>query len=158
MEDYARDGRLDSRAFASAVLIEKIVREAYEHRRSSEVQPLQWSILRYLRLASDDRCTIAWIASFLGMTHAPVVRAVRTLLRRNYVLQEDNPADGRSKIIRLSREGLIQLSEDPLLGVAERIDRLSEDQKQALISAVRRLFSDVGPRKEAQQDDSRPSG
>lgn len=141
MEDYSRDSRLDSRSFASAVLIEKIVREAYEKRHSSEVQPLQWSIMRYLSLATEDRCTIAWIASFLGVTHAPVVRAVQTLLRKNFVVQEVNEADGRSKIIKLSREGLMHLNDDPLLSVAERIDKLSEDEKQSLISAVRRLIS-----------------
>ena len=76
MANDARVNLLDSRAFASAVLLEKIFRNAYENRRSSEVQPLQWSIMRYLVHASEDRRTVVWLASFLGMTHAPVARAV----------------------------------------------------------------------------------
>lgn len=143
MDGEISDSRLDSRAFASAVLLEKIVRGAYEKRRSSEVQPLQWSIMRYLSMADDNRRTIVWIASFLGMTHAPIVRAVKTLQRRNYVQLEINPADGRSRIVRLSPEGVQQLKADPLLAVAERIDMLEEDNKRALISAVRQLIPQV---------------
>lgn len=130
---------MDSRAFASAVLLEKIVRNAYEHKRSSEVQPLQWSIMRYLGNASEDRCTVVWLASFLGLTHAPVARAVKTLLGRGYVLQQDNPSDGRSKILSLSDTGWQQLTADPLLLVAKRIDQLDHDEKRALASAVKQL-------------------
>ncbi|HMR36369.1 MarR family transcriptional regulator [uncultured Paracoccus sp.] len=129
------------RALASAVLLEKVVRDAYEKRQSSEVQPLQWSILRYLSMSSEDRSTISWIAGFLGITHAPVVRAVKTLQQRNYVALHPNPADGRSKIVRLSEQGLAQLNDDPLLAVAERIEMLAEDEKMALISSVKQLIS-----------------
>ncbi|MFV0291782.1 MAG: MarR family winged helix-turn-helix transcriptional regulator [Paracoccus sp. (in: a-proteobacteria)] len=139
-DDVTRNSRLDGRAFASAVLLEKIVRDAYEKRRSSEVQPLQWSIMRYLSLASEDRCTIVWISGFLGVTHAPVVRAIKTLLRRNYVVQKVNPADARSKIVTLSREGWLQLNADPLLAIAERIEKLTEDERRVLNTAVKQLI------------------
>lgn len=140
MANDARVNLLDSRAFASAVLLEKIFRNAYENRRSSEVQPLQWSIMRYLVHASEDRRTVVWLASFLGMTHAPVARAVKTLLARGYVDQQDNPTDGRSRILSLSKAGWCQLQADPLLSVAERIDMLDESEKRALASAVKQLI------------------
>lgn len=141
MDSDKLDKRLGGRAFASAVLLEKVVREAYEKRQSSEVQPLQWSILRYLSMASEDRSTISWIASFLGITHAPVVRAVKTLQQRNYIVQQPNPTDGRSKIVRLSNQGWVQLNNDPLLAVAERIEMLAEDDRDALTNSVKRLIA-----------------
>lgn len=149
MDGEFRDGRLQSRAFASAVLLEKIVRGAYENRRSSDVQPLQWSILRYLSIADEERCTIIWIASFLGVTHAPIVRAIKTLERRNFIEHRVNPADARSRIVRLSSEGMAQLNADPLLSVADRIDLLADPEKNALISAVRQLI----PRTDTGQED-----
>lgn len=147
MVGETRDTLLESRAFASAVLLEKIVRNAYENKRSSEVQPLQWSIMRYLGNASEDRCTVVWLASFLGVTHAPVARAVKTLQGRGYVLQQDNPSDGRSKILRLSDAGWQQLNADPLLLVAQRIERLEDDEKRALAAAVKQLIPQGDVRK-----------
>lgn len=157
MDDLSRNSQLDSRAFASAVLLEKVIRDAYDKRRSTEVQPLQWSIMRYLSMASAERCTIVWIASFLGVTHAPVVRAVKTLTQRNFVQQQDNPADGRSKIICLTEVGLNQLNADPLLQIAERIDELAEHERNILISAIRQLMSQGGSGKET-TDGVNPSG
>lgn len=157
MDDLTRNSRLGSRAFASAVLLEKMIRDAYENRRSSEVQPLQWSILRYLNLATPERSTISWISSFLGITHAPVVRAVKTLQQRNFVIQKDNPADGRSKIILLSEHGLRQLDADPLLSVAERIERLAEADRNALNAAVRKFIAQIESGKEA-DNGVNPSG
>ncbi len=136
-----RDEFERSRAFASAVLLEKIVREAYENRRSSEVQPLQWSIMRYLGSESEGRCTIGWIASFLGLTHAPVVRAVKTLQKRDFVMYLTNPADGRSKLVKLTPTGWKHLKADPLITVAKRIERLTEEEKTALASAVKQLIA-----------------
>lgn len=157
MNGDPRNDFLDSRAFASAVLLEKIVRDAYENRHSSEVQPLQWSIMRYLGSQNEARCTIGWISSFLGLTHAPVVRAVKTLQKRNYVTQKVNPSDGRGKIFLLTAEGWNQLKADPLLVIARRIDKMNSEGRSALMDAVKHLIShsDTGSEK---HDAFYPSG
>lgn len=157
MQRQPRDEFLDSRAFASAVLLEKIVRDAYEKRQSSEVQPLQWSILRYLGAEGAERCTIVWISSFLGITHAPVVRAVQTLQKRGYVSQEVNPDDARSKIVRLTEKGWLQLNSDPLRVIAQRIDTFDDDDKIALMTAIKQLITRGDEVKDG-QDVSYPSG
>lgn len=157
MKQYDSNKFLQDRGFAVAVLLEKIVREAYENRLSSEVQPLQWSILRYLGSEQEDRCTVGWISSFLGVTHAPVVRAIQTLQKRNFVMQIANPLDARSKIVKLTDEGWQQLSNDPLLAVANRIDGLSEEDRLALMSAVRLLINRDAKR-ESQDHVVHPSG
>ena len=38
----------DKASLAAAVLLERLIRDTYTARHSSEIQPLQWSILRYL--------------------------------------------------------------------------------------------------------------
>lgn len=141
MQSSTHDGFLESRAYASAVLLEKIVRGAYDKRRSSEVQPLQWSIMRYLGSASEERCTANWIANFLGLTHAPVGRALKTLESRNYVSLVSNPADGRSKIIKLTEDGWAMLRADPLIAIAQQIEQLEDPEKASLMTAVKQLIS-----------------
>lgn len=141
MQASVQENFLESRAYASAVLLEKIVRGAYDKRRSSEVQPLQWSILRYLGTASEERSTANWIANFLGLTHAPVGRALKTLENRSYVSFDPNPADGRSRIVRLTDEGLAVLHADPLIAIAQQIERLDEPEKDSLMTAVKQLIS-----------------
>jgi len=37
---------VDKTAVAAAVLMERLIRDAYPARQSSQIQPLQWSILR----------------------------------------------------------------------------------------------------------------
>jgi DNA-binding MarR family transcriptional regulator len=127
---------------AAALLIEKIVRGTYT-KNSTEVQPLQWSILRYLERAPEPRCTMTWIRSFLGLTHAPVVRAIKTLVNRGLVEQLDNPSDARSNILRLTHKGCETLAFDPMLSVALRIQKLPEVEREQFKKIVRAITMDL---------------
>jgi DNA-binding MarR family transcriptional regulator len=129
---------------AAAILLEKIVRDMYVSKASSEIQPLQWSILRYLRQSPEDRCNVARIKDFLGLTHSPVVRAVNTLVKRGLAEQRTNPSDARSKIVSPTELGLGTLAQDPILKVAERIRRLPEDERERLHKIIRALALDTG--------------
>ncbi|WP_052700917.1 MarR family winged helix-turn-helix transcriptional regulator [Loktanella sp. S4079] len=125
--------------FAAAILIEKIVRETYTKRSSTAIQPLQWSILRYLQRTPDAQCTMSMLASFLGLTHGPVVRAISTLVKRGLVEQIANLQDARSKTLKLTPAGHDALESDPILGIASRIDNLPEDDQQIFVKLVRSL-------------------
>ena len=141
-------GHQNRNDIAAAILLEKIARDMYASKASREIQPLQWSILRYLRQSPEDRCTVARIKDFLGLTHAPVVRAVSTLAKRGLVALKSNPSDARSRIILLTDSGFRALAEDPILRVVESIRRLSEDERERFRKTIRALaldISDWGP-------------
>lgn len=123
-----------------------MVRAAYGTRPSGEVQPLQWAILRYLNAAPRNRRTMSFISRHLEMTHAPVGRAIHTLVNRKLVRQIDHPQDARSKIVLLTPSGVEMLKNDPLLNLAERFDVLSpqeqSDFRATLQAIAQRSVSD----------------
>lgn len=122
---------------AAALLLESIVRRIYTERGSCEIQPLQWSILRYLDGASGTGCTMTKIRSFLGVTHAPVVRAINTLSRRGLVRQKANPEDARSKLLSLTPKGIAKLKSDPILSVVEYLEAQPEFEREMFKRFVR---------------------
>ncbi|MBK5922335.1 hypothetical protein CCR90_00805 [Rhodovulum sulfidophilum] len=124
---------------AAAVLMERIVRGAYDTRNSSEIQPLQWSILRYLDGFAEDRCTLTLITSFLGLTHAPVSRAVRTMRDRGLVRQRSHPRDARSAIILLTDAGRSALELDPIRKIALLLGTLPDADRSAIKRALRSI-------------------
>lgn len=124
---------------ASVVLLERFVRDIYPAKHSSAIQPLQWSILRYLARMPYDRCEVRWIAQFLGLTRAPVTRAVATLEDRNFVSQETSSQDARTKTITLTDLGIATLESDPIMDAADRIRALPEIDQAQFINSVRSL-------------------
>lgn len=124
---------------ASVVLLERFVRDIYPSRQSSSVQPLQWSILRYLDRMPTDRCEVRYIAKFLGLTRAPVTRALATLATRNFVTHDISPDDARNKTFKLTELGRAQLARDPIILAAERIRTLPEDEQEQFIRAIRTI-------------------
>ncbi|MEL6883818.1 MAG: MarR family winged helix-turn-helix transcriptional regulator [Pseudomonadota bacterium] len=124
---------------ASVVLLERFVRDIYPSRQSSSVQPLQWSILRYLDRMPPDRCEVRWIAKFLGLTRAPVTRALATLHTRKFVTHDISPDDARNKTFKLTDQGRQQLEQDPIILAIDRIRTLPEDEREQFIRSVRTL-------------------
>ena len=127
------------RAVAAALLMERIVRETYEDRASSAVQPLQWSILRYLSSAPTAEARVATIAKYLGTNHAPISRAAATLIERGLVEKSGGPNPNRTAPMRLTVRGKALLQSDPILKVADRILMLPEDERRVLERALSSL-------------------
>ncbi|GLQ28098.1 hypothetical protein GCM10007927_29010 [Sulfitobacter pacificus] len=129
----------EKQLIASIVLLERFVRDIYPARHSSEIQPLQWSILRYLDRMPDDRCELRWIAQFLGLTRAPVTRATATLEGRGYVTHRANGHDGRTKTIGLTPLGIKALSNDPILTAVKHIRKLPEAEQSQFMNTIRSI-------------------
>lgn len=139
-----KQGIDDKRRMASVVLLERFVRDIYPIKHSKAIQPLQWSILRYLSAMPADRCEVRWIAEFLGLTRAPVTRAIATLEARNLVRQEINSQDARTKKVVLTEQGLHILASDPIILAAERIRELSEPDQEQFMKSIRTLALKFG--------------
>ena len=118
------------RAVAAALLMERTVREIYDKRSSSAVQPLQWSILRFLQSAPTTDARVATIAAYLGTNHAPVSRAVSTLTKRGLVEKVTGPGSSRRSPLVLTKLGRETLKNDPIFKIAEKIHTLPEGEKR----------------------------
>lgn len=117
------------REFGSALLMERIVRAAYENKHSTAIQPLQWSILRYLDGASLSERDISTISRHVGLTSSPVSRAIGALERRGYLKKGPHPRSKRSVAVTLSPKGLAILQSDPILKVARLLRELPEGER-----------------------------
>ena len=124
---------------AAAVLIEQMIRDAYSDRAPGQMRPLQWSILRCLARTDPAVKSQSWIARFLGITAAPVSRAVHTLERRGLVVLRRRPEDARQTEVVLTDEGHATLGEDPILKIARRFSRLDEEDKIRLKKLIAAL-------------------
>lgn len=124
---------------AAAVLIERLVRDAYPQKQSSAVQPLQWSILRYLAQAPEDVCELKTVAAYVGLTLAPVSRSVATLEKRGFVTKKNHPDSRRSVNIQITLKGKEALEQDPLIDIATRITMLPEEDLESFLKAIRRI-------------------
>ena len=120
------------RAVAAALLMERTVRQAYEDRVSTAVQPLQWAILRFLLNQPTSDARVATIAKYLGTTHAPISRAVATLIRRGFVAKSNVGGATRTAPLVLTSEGREALRRDPILSVAHKIAELPPVDRKLL--------------------------
>jgi len=138
-DDMVGDDRSD---LATALLMERLVREAYLDRGPGSVTPLQWAILRAISRAAPKPSTHGWIARFVGVTAGPVSRAIRALERHGAVATHRDAQDGRQVIVELTEIGREFLDNDPILAICGRLNRLGSDEKVAFRRALQHLFVD----------------
>ncbi|WP_421981859.1 MarR family transcriptional regulator [Roseibium sp.] len=110
-------------------MIDKLLNDAYVDRGPGQISRLQWSILRCLARATPEQKTPTWIARFVGLTLAPVTRALDSLNRRGLIVRTKSASDGRQTTVSLTGSGRQILDLDPLKSLAALISRLPEDQK-----------------------------
>ncbi|MCR8826025.1 MarR family winged helix-turn-helix transcriptional regulator [Pseudosulfitobacter koreensis] len=142
---------VDKTTVAAAILMERLIRGAYPARHSSAIQPLQWSILRYLARAPEDQRQLRRIAPFLNLTAAPVARALKTLGQRGLATQRINDTDSRIRTITLTPSGVEALREDPIICVAARIEALPLTERDRFIKSIRSIA--LGPMPEPERVD-----
>jgi len=138
-DDMDGDDRSD---LAAALLLERLVREVYTDRAPGSVTQLQWAILRAISRAGDGGCTQNWIGRFVGVTAAPVSRAIRALERHQAVTTRRDDDDGRQTIVELTTIGHDLLKSDPLLAITGRLSRLDDSDKVAFRRALQHLSFD----------------
>ena len=127
------------RQHAAAILLEKIVRQTYTRRKSNEIQPLQWSILRYLDQRSGQKVSLNDLATYLGLTPAPVSRATDTLVSKGLIVKKRNPDHGRERTLAISQSGIDELKNDPICNVADHLAEISNNEFEQFSKVVRHL-------------------
>ncbi len=135
-----RNGR---KAAGLASLYEQVLRTVYEKRGLSELQPAQWSALRYFRRAGASARTVSGLAKFLGVTMGPASRTARTLQRRGLLTSSKNPKDARSIIFTLTRAGNSILELDPLLRLARTLETLDAEDQAVFTRVIGNLYDEL---------------
>ncbi len=129
---------MHEREYAAALLIERLVQDAYQDRRPSAIKPLQWSILRYLNQFNAKPVDVSTIARYLGKSKAPVSRAVSTLEKRG-LLSKDKTVGSASIAIELTSEGRAALDDDRMFRFALWIASVSDRDRDIFLKSARAL-------------------
>ena len=132
--------RIDRKAVGLASLYEQVLRVVYEKRGPAELQPAQWSALRFFRRAGASARTVSGLANFLGVTMGPASRTARALQRRGFLTSSKNPKDARSIIFTLTGAGVSILKLDPLLRLARTLETLDTEDKAVFTRVIGNLY------------------
>jgi len=130
---------LSPAALEAAHLIDRLERLA----RLGEDDPLnaaQWEALRYLARANRFSRTPALLADYLGSTRGTVSRTLAALEAKGYVARVPSARDGRSVELALTKLAEEALKRDPLLALAEDIERATGEGAAVLADALRRTL------------------
>ncbi|MGB5559580.1 MAG: MarR family transcriptional regulator [Paracoccaceae bacterium] len=134
----------ERRLIGLATLYEQVVRSTYDKRGPSELQPAQWSALRFFQRAGTGARTVSGLAAYLGVTMGPASRAARALERNGLLVSERNPDDARSVIFTLTPDGAARLREDPLIRLVRALGKLDAPVQDALSQIVKDLSKSLG--------------
>jgi DNA-binding MarR family transcriptional regulator len=71
----------------------------------TDVPPPQFILLNHFMYQPDEGKTVSGIAWAMQQPQPGITKTVAKLLKKNFLRAEDNPADGRSKILYLTKSG-----------------------------------------------------
>lgn len=127
-------------ALEAAHLIDRLERLARMGEASDRLNPAQWEALRYLARANRFSRTPAALANYLASTRGTVSRTLASLESKGYVSRSPNARDGRSVDLALTPEAAKALARDPLLALAEDIERAMGADAASLVGGLRRTL------------------
>ncbi|HVZ91550.1 MAG TPA: MarR family transcriptional regulator [Rhizomicrobium sp.] len=131
-------------ALEAAHLIDRLERLVRAGEQAGDLNPAQWEALRFLARANRFSRTPAFLADYLGSTRGTVSRTLASLEEKGYIVRTDSARDGRSVEFALTAAGEKALKTDPLLALAQDIERTTmakavrEALRKALHNAVQR--------------------
>ena len=126
-----------------SLLLEQTARSIYDKKGPTDIHRGQWAALRYFARANRSSRTVSGLARYLDVTPGPASRAVKSLLRHNYIISEPNEKDRRSPIFSLSPAGQAVLSEDPIKRLAHAIATLDSARKTCLAESLEHLYASL---------------
>ncbi len=124
-------------AVEAAHLIDRLDRLARAAEQTGGLNPAQWEALRYLARANRFSRTPAALADYLASTRGTVSRTLASLEAKGHVARVRSTRDGRSVELALTAAATAALRRDPLLVLAQDIERATGDGGAALRDGLR---------------------
>jgi DNA-binding MarR family transcriptional regulator len=127
-------------ALEAARLIDRLERLTRFGEQSGDLNPAQWEALRYLGQANRFSRTPAALADYLASTRGTISRSLASLEAKGYVARSANTRDGRSVEFMLTDKAIEALGDDPLLGLAEDLERAAGRDMAAMLETLRQTL------------------
>jgi DNA-binding MarR family transcriptional regulator len=126
-----------------ASLVEQLARYVNFLCWTDDMQPAQWSALRYFALAGGRARTVMGLATFQGTNPATASRTIAVLTRRGLLDSVPVADDRRSRTINLTAAGRDLLARDPLLRVEEAIAAMPPAMQARLGGDIQGLLASL---------------
>lgn len=127
----------------AAQLIDRLERLARAGEQTGTLNPAQWEALRYLARANRFSRTPAALADYLASTRGTVSRTLASLEAKGFVDRVASVRDGRSVEFALTAKAGRALQGDPLIGLAQDIERAAGGRLKDLVEGLRRILSNA---------------
>ncbi|MEM7720732.1 MAG: MarR family transcriptional regulator [Pseudomonadota bacterium] len=111
----------------------------YPERAPGALQPLQWSILRFLEHRAPEEATVSAVARFIGISHAPVSRSIQTLCKKGLLSPIKCGTSRRSNAYALTPEGARMMQADPFLRLKAGFSHLDEKSRAEFERQLRHI-------------------
>jgi DNA-binding MarR family transcriptional regulator len=129
-----------SEALEVARLIDRLERLTRFGEQSGDLNPAQWEALRYLGQANRFSRTPAALADYLASTRGTISRTLASLEAKGYLERRANLRDGRSVEFILTDKAAAALETDPLLALAEDIEKAAGADMTPMLEGLRRTL------------------
>jgi DNA-binding MarR family transcriptional regulator len=108
--------------------------------RDSKLTASQWMALRFLARANRFSRTLSGFADYQATTRGTASQTIKALERAGFLEREKSAHDGRSYILRLTRNGHSVLNEDPMHVLVEAVEQLNERTRLELRDTLRQAL------------------
>lgn len=129
--------------YAVADVIAHIGRRLQSLAYSENLNPAQWSLLRFLARSNVSARTSIGFARFHLTTKNAAAQTVDALLRKKLVRSTAHPHDQRSKLLELTAAGARTLQQDPMNDLVAALERLPEEDLHQLARITSALAHDL---------------
>lgn len=105
-DPHLQAGNIDAKAIVALERIAEVFRVAlWEAGKAHGLSPLQIQLLIFLKFHSPEKCKVSYLAQEFSLSKPTISEAVRTLLKKELIGKETDPADTRSYTIQLTAAG-----------------------------------------------------
>ena len=129
--------------YAVADVIAHIGRRLQNLAYSENLNPAQWSLLRFLARSNPSARTSTGFSRFHLTTKNAAAQTVEALLRKKLIRSTTHPHDQRSKLLELTASGTQMLQHDPMNDLVAALERLPEEDLHHLARIASALAHDL---------------
>jgi len=129
-------------ARAIAELIEQLSRSLNSRSFGRQMNPAQWTALRYLAHANESARQVGAFAVFHNTTPSSASQTITALVKKGMVVKTQS-TDGRSRTLGLTKKGHRTLSHDPILELSAVIQSLPDAKLYLLAETMQLLVQEV---------------
>lgn len=105
-DPHLQAGSIDAKIVVALERIAEVFRVSlWEAGKNYGLSPLQIQLLIFLKFHSPEKCKVSYLAQEFSLSKPTISEAVRTLLKKELINKETDPADTRSYSILLTAAG-----------------------------------------------------